>query len=480
MATTLLRRRFQTRLAAVTATNRRAALARRLETQRRDGMLLTIWALLRHRGGARSLQTIRYLIGTYGIWITLRLISNHLRQADASVDLDSGPIARLVESDVISRRSVARFSANCVLIGSLDLPQCRKYRVIQKQEMMECAAGTKMTISHYDDVYRWRTQLQTADKVILYRIPDIRRFQEIMIEARRLGLTVCYDMDDAVFDLETVKSNPNLTYLSPNIQKALFRDAVVFSDGMRQCDIITVSTPGLQRLVKQRFREIPCYIIPNGVDAETIHYGSVAKRQASVTRPKPFTILMASGSLAHAADTNVAIDGIQLFLERCPEAQIITIGHFDAGNTVLNTEVLKNFSVLPYSEYLRVVATADCVLVPLAESAFNHCKSIARLIDATEVGVPVVASPVGEYSEPVLVSAFFPARSASEWCNALETISASRREANLVLGAATEQVRAPRLLDSIWRDLDPQLHAFFGGHTPRTSLPLREAKAQAV
>jgi glycosyltransferase involved in cell wall biosynthesis len=442
-------------------------------------MFLTIWALLRRRGGARSLQTICYLIGTHGIWTTIRLISNHLRQADASAAPDSGPIARLVNSDVISRRSAVRFAGNSVLIGSLDLPQCRKYRVIQKQEMIECVVGTKIIISDYNDVKRWRTQLQTANKVILYRIPDRRRFQEIMTEARRLGLTVCYDIDDAVFDLETVKSNPNLTYLSPKIQRALFRDAIVFSQAMHQCDIITVSTPGLQQLVNQRFREIPCYVIPNGVDAETIHYGNVARQQASAPRTKPFTILLPSGSLAHAADNKVAIDGVRLFLERCPEAQIITIGHFDAENALSNNKALTKLPFLPYSEYLRVLATTDCVLVPLAESAFNHCKSIVRLIDATEVGVPVVASPAGEYSEIGLSSAFFPARSPAEWCNALETIAASRREASSVLRAAQEQVRRPRLLHSIWRDLDPQLHAFLGGHMARASLPLREAKARA-
>jgi glycosyltransferase involved in cell wall biosynthesis len=430
-------------------------------------MLLTTWALLRRNGSVRSFQILRDLVGTHGIRATIRLILSRLRRADSSA-LDSGPIAQLVKRDVISRRSVARFAGTSVLIGSLDLPQCRKYRVIQKQELVECIGGTKMTISPYGDVNRWRTQLQSADKVILYRIPDRRRFEEIISEARRLGLTVCYDIDDAVFDLETVKSNPNLTYLSRGIRKALFRDAVVLSEAMHQCDIITVSTPGLQRLVRQRFRAIPCHVIPNGVDAETIHYGRVARQQASAIRTKPFRILFPSGSLAHAADTEVAIDGVRQFLERCPEAQIITIGHFDGRSALYNHTALKKLPFLPYSEYLRVLATADCVLVPLAESAFNNGKSIIRLIDATEVGVPVIATPAGEYSEIGLSSAFFPARSPAEWCSALETIAASRREATRVVGTATERVRAPRLLRTIWTALDPQLQAFFGGRTAAT------------
>jgi glycosyltransferase involved in cell wall biosynthesis len=443
-------------------------------------MLRTIWALLRHHGSTRSLQVVRDLIGTHGIPITILTILSRLRQADASTGLDGDPIAQLVKRDVLSRRSVARFSSNSVLIGSLDLPQCRKYRVVQKQEMLECIGGTKLTICHYDDINRWRSQLQVASQVILYRIPDQRKFQEIVIEARRLGLKVCYDIDDAVFDLETVKSNPNLAYLPRRIRKSLFRDAMVFSQAMPQCDIITVSTPGLQRLVKRRFHAIPCYVIPNGVDAETIHYGSVARQQASAIREKPFRILIPSGSLAHAADTEVAIDGVRRFLERYPKAQIITIGHFDPGNALYNNKGLKKLPFLPYSEYLRVLATADCVLVPLAESAFNDGKSIVRLIDATEVGVPVVASPAGEYSETGLSSAFYSARSPAEWCSALETIAASRREASGVLRAAREQVRAPRLLRSIWADLDPQVRVFFGDLIGGSSSPTLEAKASSV
>jgi glycosyltransferase involved in cell wall biosynthesis len=443
-------------------------------------MLLTTWALLRQHGSTRSLQMMRELLRAYGILTTIRLILHRLRQAEISVGSNRGPIAQAIKSDLSSRKSVARFAGNIVLIGSLDLPQCRKYRVIQKQEMFESAAGIRIKISDYNDVYGWRTLLQAADKAILYRVSDGGRFREIIAEARRLGVTVCYDIDDPVFDLETVRSNPNLTYLSSQIQKALFRDAIVFSQAMYQCDIITVSTLGLQRLVKQRFRQIPCYVIPNGVDAETIHYGGVARQQASATRTKPFTMVIPSGSLAHGADTEVAVDGIRLFLERCPDSQIIAIGHFDPAHTFYNNKAFKRFSFLPYSEYLRVLAAADCLLVSLAESAFNHCKSIVRLIDATEVGVPVVATPLGEYSEPALMSAFFPARSASEWCSALETIATSPGETSRVLKAAQELVRGPRLLRSIWMGLDPQLKAFFGGRVAGSSCAFRVAAAQGV
>jgi glycosyltransferase involved in cell wall biosynthesis len=441
-------------------------------------ILLEIWSLLRRRGAARSLKILRELVATHGVLGAVQLLLGRVTNAGPS-QTGSSPISRLVAANALFGRSASCFADQIVLIGSLDLPQCRKYRVIQKQEMIEQVAGKRVAISNYHDYYRWRTLLQSAGKLILYRVPNGLRFEEIMIEASRLQLPVCYDIDDAVFDLETVKSNPNLPHLSGRIRRALLQDATAFTGAMQQCDMITVSTPGLQRLVNRQFSDIPCYVMPNGIDAETIHYGAVARQMAAAAPGKHFRIVLTSGSLAHAADTEVATDGIRLFLERCPDAQLINIGHFDAGNPLRHHKALKEFPFLPYSEYLRVLATADCTIVPLATSVFNEGKSIVRLIDATEVGVPVIASPVGEYAEPTLSAAFVAARSAEEWCRALEALAASRRETSSTVEAAKEHVRAPRLLHALWQKLDPQLRAFLGAHTSHSTRSLVE-NAQAL
>jgi glycosyltransferase involved in cell wall biosynthesis len=433
-------------------------------------MLLAGWAVLRQRGWARSLQIIRDLVAAQGVWAALCLIFARLGQTRSSTVFNSGPIAQLVKADLVSRRSVGRLPG-ILLIGSLDLPQCRKYRVIQKQEMIECALGVKVTVADYRKVQNWLTQMQYVDKVILYRIPDRYRSDQIINEARRLGLTLCYDIDDAVFDLESVRSNPNFPYLPRRIRKGLCQDAVAFSETMAECDLITVSTAGLQKLVEQRFHTLPCHILPNGVDAETIHYGGIARQQAAERRKGPFRILIASGSLAHEADTNVAMNGVRLFLRRSPESEIIMVGSFNGENALPHTQRVTRFGFLPYSEYLRVLATADCVLVPLAESAFNNGKSIVRLIDATEVGVPVIGSSSGEYSEPGLRSTFLPAHSPSEWCTALETVAAWHHDPSRMLAAAQDRVRTPRLLHSLWRDLDPELKTFYGDSGSRSAAP---------
>jgi glycosyltransferase involved in cell wall biosynthesis len=335
--------------------------------------------------------------------------------------------------------------------------------------MVERLTGSRLAISSHHDILRTLTSMQTASKLILYRVPNGREFEKIIAEARRLSIEVCYDIDDPVFDLETVQANPNLHYLPKHVQKALLSDAILFNEAMRQCDLITVSTTGLQNLVKRRFGNVRCYVVQNGVDTETIQAASIARNQKIPASTHEFRIILASGSLAHEADTEIAAEGLRLFLDRHPKAQVSTIGHVSKGSALRDNKQLKEFPQMGYSEYLRILGQADAAIVPLAPGAFNNCKSIVRLIDAAAVDVPVIASPVGEYAEPQLSSSYLSAKSPEDWCNALETIASDRAAATSVSREAYLRAYQARLLPVIWERLDPYVQTFFSAGTRRSS-----------
>jgi hypothetical protein len=246
--------------------------------------------------------------------------------------------------------------------------------------MIERATGSLVTVSSYHDILRSLTSMQTASKLVLYRVPNGPEFQKIITEARRLSIEVCYDIDDPVFDLETVQANPNLGYLPKPIQKALLSDAVLFKEAMQQCDLITVSTPGLKDLVEHNFGNVRCHVVQNGVNAETIHVASVVRHRRSACLTDGFRIVLASGSLAHAADTEMATEGIRQFLDRHPQTEVSTIGHVAAGFALRNHKRLREFPQMAYAEYMRVLGAANAALVPLASGTFNDCKSIVCLM----------------------------------------------------------------------------------------------------
>ena len=116
---------------------------------------------------------------------------------------------------------------------------------------------------------------------------------------------------------------------------------------------------------------------------------------------------------------------------------------------------------MAYSEYMRVLGTADCALVPLVDGSFNAGKSIIRLIDATMAHVPVIASPVGEYADRRLEGAYLAARSPEDWRAALERLATSPQERERLVRVALNQVVGPRGLAALWSGLDPELQRFY-------------------
>lgn len=315
------------------------------------------------------------------------------------------------------------FKAFVLIIATLDLPQCKKYRVLQRAELIDEALGIQCIVSHYLDVARWKSLMQIATSVLFYRVPSGKEFDYAMTEAKRLGLSVSYDIDDPVFDLETVMTNPNIALLSRSIQTALVKDAKLFSEAMSQCDVITVSTKGMQNLIKKRFPKANVYIVPNGLDRETLHYASVInKRARSYDADQPFSILIPSGSHAHGADILVALSGLTEFIKRYPDTLIIEIGHGGIGENIKNIKKYKKFPLLPYSEYLNALSMVSCSLVSLASSEFNECKSIVRFLDAASLGVPVIASCIGEYRDISDANIYLNVNDVHEWTNKLEVM----------------------------------------------------------
>ena len=252
-------------------------------------------SLLRRHGPIRLVTLARALAREHGAQGMMRLVSGRLSEPGGARGISLGPIADLADAQRVPVRSTVLRGGRLVMIGTLDLLQCKKYRLLQKQEMLEHVGGSHPPIVDYRDVHRWLTLLQTSDRVLAYRMPDGPEFQRLLQEAERLGIDLCYDIDDPVFDIDTVRRNPNLPHLSTAIRKSLLKDADLFFAAMQQCRRFTVSTEGLRDLVRRRFPTAACHVVPNGLDAETIPFrrcrcSGAFRARRCVPHPAPFGI----------------------------------------------------------------------------------------------------------------------------------------------------------------------------------------------
>lgn len=358
-----------------------------------------------------------------------------------------GPIWRDLarrEAFHIHRRP-GRGRARLALIGDLNLPQCRKYRVEQLTELW-AGAGVDLSFAHYQDVPRATAILQDATHLMCYRLPACADVSMYLYEARRLRLPVLYDIDDPLFSVSAYETYGNMAGLDPALRAHFVAEAPRYLDVMNAADMISVSTPGLAehaRLLTNR----PVVVRRNFADEETLRLGAAAARGTvkSTARDAGFSIVFASGSQGHEADFAVIADEVTAFVTAAPGRRLMILGHFDKA--ALPAALRARSEMHPftgYDGYLNMLAQADCALMPLADDAFNRCKSAVRAIDAAAVGVPAIASDLGDFPNVITDGRTGLIAAQGGWSTALHRMAADPA------GARAMGHAARRDLDARW------------------------------
>lgn len=364
---------------------RRDRLLRFVEVWRTEGQLAAVRAAKRHAKMLLNNQTPSVVVQE----------SPAVSPADRSCAL-THVWTQLAQKDafhVTQPPAVLRRRRLVALIGDLNLPQCRKYRVEQLDEIW-AAAGIEYVYAHYEDVPRCLDILQKATHLMIYRLATSPVAEMYLYEARRLRLPVIYDIDDPLFSFSAYETYSNGAAIPPAQRRSLIDQAPSYFSVMQQADAVTLSTPGMVEaagLMSSR----PAYLRRNFADRTTLDAG--LRFGAKGATGKGFTVAFASGSAGHEIDLLSIADPLEMFLRRSDDRRLKILGRFDLGR--LPSGLRSRTTVQPfrdYPAYLAGLAKADCVLVPLVDDAFNRCKSAVRVIDSSSVAVPSVVGVVGD------------------------------------------------------------------------------------
>ncbi len=355
--------------------------------------------VLRHDGAARAFSLA---------WLHLRILAKGEGRGESHLS-GAGPVSRYalgaIWHDLARQRafhvsqapSVLRKTRSVAVIGDLNLPQCRKYRVEQMAEFW-AGLGVDYAYAHVEDEPRCREILQHASHLVLYRLRRSDRLSMYLYEARRLRLPVLYDIDDPLFSVSAYTQYSNMALLPAETAQHFRDDAPLYLDAMNAADALSFSTPGLLQHA-EAFSARPAFLRRNFADRVTLDEGARAARPGG----GGFTLGLASGSLGHDADIEVVRDAVATFLHRGEDRRVLLLGH---ASPAVFPDALRDRIVhrpfLDYVSYLRALAATDCVIVPLTEDPFNRCKSAVRVLDAAAVGVPALVSAVGDLPEVVL------------------------------------------------------------------------------
>lgn len=285
------------------------------------------------------------------------------------------------------------------MIGDLNLPQCRKYRVEQCDELFRLMQADYI-YAHYQDAPRCATILQDATHLIVYRLPAGPELQMYLYEARRLGLSVLYDIDDPLFSVSAYGTYGNMAALDPKLRTHFMNEAPRYAEAMNAADLVSVSTPVMAEHARA-YTPRPVFTRRNFADRDTLEAGHAAMR--GVERdPNHFRVGFASGSHGHEMDFALIAEPLTHFLRANPTRQLVIMGHFDLAHLpkALHGQIERH-AFTGYHDYLTKLASLDCAIMPLGDDLFNSCKSGVRVLDAAAVGVPSLVGTVSDMAHIV-------------------------------------------------------------------------------
>ncbi len=350
---------------------------------------------------------------------------------------------------------------NVVIVGDLSIPQCKKYRIMQKMEFFQ-SRDVKCSFSHWLDVPRSINLIQTASLVIFYRIPHAKLVSSYIDECTRLGIKFGYDIDDPVFDLRIYSSNVNLNFITAKEKQSILSGVDSYASIIRQMDFVITSTPAMRsHLSDLTSKDI--YIWRNVIDSETLNaqyiYGKSYDQKQKADK-NDFIIVYASGSRAHEADFSMAIEALHRILNEYNHVKLNVIGYCAMSaklkmrfpNRVSHTEFKD------YVSYITEMAKGDLNIIPLVQDDFNDCKSAIRYLEASMVHVPTMVTAIGDFVNLIdnQVNGIL-INEPKDWYPQLKACVDGSTDLEILAKRANDYVLENQTIGTLEQKLDPQL-----------------------
>ena len=314
----------------------------------------------------------------------------------------------------------ADLGKSILIVAELSIPQCKKYRVDQKVEMLEYL-GYEVSVVSWNDFFLARNRLQLVAMVIFYRVPAFDIVLDLMREVKRLNIPSFYDVDDLIFDKEELKKNSNNLKLDDKVQKEIYKGADLYQLALSQCDYAIASTAVLGEYMA-KYVKGKVFVLPNCLDEELLSFIDVSKKQH--VHKKSIQIVYGSGTSTHDSDFLEASGALLRILKRYPQVELVIHGILNLpANFDDFSAQIKKIPVMRASEYYAALNQYDINIAPLEKTVFNDAKSNIKFLEASIFRLPTVASGAYEFSKVIENGQNgFLCDSEDAWFDAIESL----------------------------------------------------------
>jgi glycosyltransferase involved in cell wall biosynthesis/cytochrome c-type biogenesis protein CcmH/NrfG len=348
---------------------------------------------------------------------------------------------------------IPRRIKSIAMVGNLDLPQCRFYRIDQKLEQLDIAGYSVKLYDFRHQLGDFIREIYQFEVVIFYRVPASPKVIKTMENANELGLLTFYEIDDLIFDGFEYPTSYE-SYGGQITRKeyiGLCLGVPLFAHAMSMCTYGIASTTPLAQ-------EMSRHVTTGRVFTHRNAFGSTHEA-LSIVSPRPrgtdnVTIFYGSGTKAHKEDFEELVVPALVEMVRRYRSQIsiVIVGY------VTITEQLRSIrenitlfdAIWNVEEYWKLLSEADINIAVLKPSLMADCKSEIKWLEAAMFAVPSVASRTATYAEVIEhgVSGLL-CETQEDWITAIDRLvcdAGFRQEMGL---AAQRAVRSVYTLDKM-------------------------------
>lgn len=268
--------------------------------------------------------------------------------------------------------------------------------------------------------------MEGYDVVIAQRF-NYHRGLQVWRRARTPFNRLVYETDDDIFTVTPENWAAYQLYSDPEVQDAIMHSA-------ETSDLITVTTPHLAQVMRERSGNASVAVLPNCVPGWVLDLPRDDSRRLCIGW---------AGGASHGADIGITAGPARRFLKRFPDWDFRLHGT-DYRPTIGHERTLFASWIAIVKEpeaYYRAI-DFDIGLCPLADSEFNNSKSNIKAVEYAARGIPVIASDCEPYRGFVQhgVNGFL-VRYEHEWLKYLSELAADDGLREQMGAAARESAR---------------------------------------
>lgn len=294
------------------------------------------------------------------------------------------------------------------IVADMSIPQCKYYRVLQKQEHLTLAGYEVEVFDQATDLSHFHRRLPFLDVAIFYRVAALPPAVRAISAARKAGIPTLYDIDDLIFDSrhfpDSFKSYGGL--ISAEVYAGLVTGNALFKAAMSLCDFAMSSTSSLAMTMKDIPLQKHVFLYPNALGAAEEYFlnrdlaTSTGKRSG-----RPVHIFYGTGTRAHNEDFELLAGPalIKLFKKHGSNIRLVIVGYLSLPEEFdeFRSYIYKVDKILDRNTYFNLLSDMDISLAVLNAGIIADCKSEIKWMESAVAAVPSVVSRTATYDEVV-------------------------------------------------------------------------------